>query len=244
MQKVKAFTIAEILLVVVILGVIAMFVINIVNGEKNLQKEFIARYEMIVPKLHDIAAVAAQSSDFNEDWWADSNSLSELDCNSNNKSECLRQAFLSASSTLSPIEVSYENDCNSSVSNCISNIKNIKCAITKIFGSVGGLDLNDISFAKMPGDATIGFIYNDPSCKTMFPVGTNRRIQGCGLVLIDVNGEDQPNMIAVPEAKTITQGDEEEKCTESDFGDRFFAVVTKNGVEQSNIMININNKKL
>lgn len=212
-MKIKnAFSVAEILVTVAVLGVIAMLVLNVVNGQDNLQKEFVRRYEMSVPKLTDIAQFATQNADTYEDWWADSNALSGLDCDAENHSDCLKRAFLSVSPQL---EDCTTDDCKLILS------KADKDVISNIFGAVGGLNADNLAHVKMSTGATLGLLYNDSECNTELKGADNRIVRACGLVFIDVNGNEPPNRLP-------TQDDP--------FSDRFMVAITKNSVEHTELI--------
>ncbi len=208
----KAFSVAEILLVVAILGIVAMLVLNVINGQDNLQKEFIRRYEMSIPKLTDIAQFAAQKADTYEDWWADSNALSGLDCEAENHSDCLKRAFLAVSPQL---EDCTTDDCKLILSEADQNV------ISTIFASVGALKADNLAHVKMSTGATLGLLYNDSECLTELKGADNRIVRACGLVFIDVNGNEPPNRLP-------TQDDP--------FSDRFMVAVTKNSVEHTELL--------
>ena len=212
-MKIKnAFSVAEILVTVAVLGVIAMLVLNVVNGQDNLQKEFVRRYEMSVPKLTDIAQCAAQNADTYENWWADSNALSGLDCDAENHSDCLKRAFLSVSPQL---EDCTTDDCKLILSSTDQDV------ISNIFGAVGGLNVSNLSYVSMSTGATLGLLYNDSECNTELKGADNRIVRACGLVFIDVNGNEPPNRLP-------TQYDS--------FSDRFMVAITKNSVEHTELI--------
>ena len=212
MKSNKAFSVAEILLVVAILGIIAMLVLNVINGQDNLQKEFMSRYEMTVPKLTDMASMAAQNTNTYENWWADSGSLSGLDCDAENHSDCLKRAFMSISSTL--------QDCPDG-STCYVQNDADETAIKNVFNSMSKITTENLAVATLPGDVTLGFLYNDMACNTDIKGDNGRSIRSCGLIFIDVNGKEPPNRLP----------------TENDnFADRFLVAVTKNSVEQTEFL--------
>lgn len=228
-MKIKnAFSVAEILVTVAVLGVIAMLVLNVVNGQDNLQKEFVRRYEMSVPKLTDIAQFAAQNADTYEDWWADSNALSGLDCDAENHSDCLKRAFLSVSPQL--------EDCTTDDCKLILSDDDLK-VVKKILGtgSSYGINVNNLAHVKMSTGATLGLLYYDAECNTELKSNndtSNRMVaKSCGVIFIDVNGNEPPNKFP-----TISD-DENGTVTVTDpFSDRFMVAITKNSVEHTELI--------
>ena len=228
-MKIKnAFSVAEILVTVAVLGVIAMLVLNVVNGQDNLQKEFVRRYEMSVPKLTDIAQFAAQNADTYEDWWADSNALSGLDCEADNHSDCLKRAFLSVSPQL--------EDCTTDDCKLILSDDDLK-VVKKILGtgSSYGINVNNLAHVKMSTGATLGLLYYDAECNTELKSNndtSNRMVaKSCGVIFIDVNGNEPPNKFP-----TISD-DENGTVTVTDpFSDRFMVAITKNSVEHTGLL--------
>ena len=220
MQKNKAFSVAEILLTVAIIGILSMIALNTLNGAENLQKDFNSRYNMLVPKLTDMASLVTQNSDTAEDWWTDSNALSGLDCTgTENKSECLKRAFMSVSRTL--------QDC-ASVNECFADIDTDAKTIKSIFANVGGLTTANMAVAKMPEGATLGFLYNDWDCLTEFKDDQNGTSLGCGLIFIDVNGDEPPNRLPT---KTDDIDANTKLFKRDAVFDRYLVAVTRNGIE-------------
>ena len=204
----KGFTLAEILTSLAVVGTIGILAVGAFNSDTFQRREYMGRFQMIVPQLSEIAGLSAQNADYFDDWWAESNSLINLGCDSENPSVCLSLAFTSSSSKLTPCE---DED-------CFENRDNINNTITEVFGNLAGANIaEEMQVLEAPGSATYGLLYTDSSCRTRLRSNTGGIINACGAIFVDVNGRLGPNVVAT--ADTV--------------GDRFLLALTQDGVEQT-----------
>ena len=210
MKDKKAFTVAEVLTTLTIVAVLSTMAIWLVNKDGIERREYLGRYNMILPQLEEIAALTAQNSNYFEDWWAESNSLIGLECDSENPSVCLREAFMSSTSNLRECDDDDE---------CFPNRDEVNNRLQTIYADLGGVNINDMQILQGV-DAVYGLLYNDASCTTQLRSVNGRNIDACGVIFIDVNGRRRPNIMADQQIA----------------GDRFLVALTRNGVEQTELM--------
>lgn len=226
MKKNIAFTVTEILITIGILAVVIGAVVGVVNNGERQKREFLGTYNMLVPKLTDMAGYATTLSDraasSGSTWWADSASLSGLDCEEGTPSECLREAFIEVAKVMK--EADRPSDAGFSEGGQVSQ------ALTSIFGEHGGFDIEDMSFAEMNEGAILGFLYTDSECNTMLTGRNGEKIRSCGVIVVDVNGNLPPNRMFV------LAGEGEAQPNANLAYDRYIVAVTPTSVEQTELI--------
>lgn len=219
-SKSKAFTLAETLITLALIGIITVLTMYMLNSDKIRQRELLGRFHITFAKLDNLVGLTAQASRNYPNWRADAYSLANLSCtddsgnNISNKSICLKKALLSASSI--------PQDC-SEPDKCFKNYDKLTEQLKSIFPSFKSND--SIAFT-LPGGVQVLGSYLDSTCELEIPIGRGRdntveKVKGCGFLLADVNGNSKPNNLLIGDDKII---------------DRFLMAITPNGLVKSNLL--------
>ena len=226
MKKNKAFTLPEILISIGILAVILGAVIGVVNNGERQRREFLGIYNMLVPKLTDMAGYATTLADRPESsgstWWADSGSLRGLDCEEGTPSYCLREAFIEVARMMRPAARPDDDG--------FADDGQVNQVLSIIFNQRSGASVSDMRFAEMNEGATLGFLYTDSDCNTILTGRNGEKIRSCGVIVVDVNGKTPPNRMFVPAAQ-------DEPPTNPNLAyDRYIVALTPTSVEQTELI--------
>ena len=219
-SKSKAFTLAETLITLALIGIITVLTMYMLNSDKIRQRELLGRFHITFAKLDNLVGLTAQASRNYPNWRADAYSLANLSCtddsgnNISNKSICLKKALLSASSI--------PQDC-SEPDKCFKNYDKLTEQLHSIFPSFKS---NDAVAFILPGSVQVLGAYLDSTCELEIPIGrgrdnSNEKVKGCGFLLADVNGNSKPNNLLISDDKII---------------DRFLMAITPNGLIKSYLL--------
>ncbi len=215
----KAFTLAETMITLAIIAVIAALVIGVIKFNKIKQKDLLGRFNITFNNLSGITESAMQASKSKSNWIADVHALSNLSCKDEhgndveNKSLCLKTALMSVSSI--------PKDCVSD-EECFSGLDKLKEDLKSIIPT---MKTDELVTFRMSGGVSILASYLDSACELEIPVNKYNdeieTVKGCGVFVVDVNGREKPNHLIIDENKVI---------------DRFLIAITPNGLVKSNYL--------
>ena len=172
-KKKNAFSLAEVLIALTVIGVVAALSIAVINSEGMRKKHISERFHHTFSQLSDLTTMAGQLSNNFDDWSSDADSLKNLRCTGiNDYSICLKTALMSVSSQIK--DCSDDDEC-----------ENVRAAAGDTSASI-----------ILPNGAHVAINYSDPQCNTTVDVsssGLYHNVPACGFFYIDVDGERGSN---------------------------------------------------
>lgn len=219
-KKYLAVSLAELMIVLMLISIIATFLIITIENSALQTKELLIKFDTAYTNLSNVLSKVMVNQNPNSTWKTDAEKLSNISCkdasgnNITNRSLCLRTAMLDNSSNIQA--------CSSDIE-CFPDYTNLSTQLTGYFSNTTEGETASI---KLPGGANALISYMDSECQLQIPINRKSRteteyVKGCGVMVIDANGTDNPNNLIIDDTEYV---------------DRFLVAITKNGLVKSNYL--------